>query len=1188
MVKRNNLTDIPPPETHFALGQANPLIISHPEDTTVCEGAYPSFSVTVSGNETDYTYAWYKDGVPIPGGDPHYSGRLTATLTINGAELTDAGTYYCIVRDRFLRTTTSHSATLIVNKIPKAIVSIEKQDHECSDVPFDNIVLGLSEFVPGTTFVWTRTTHDGIETSIPESGTALSIGDALSGSFNNFTNEPITITFEITPVGAAPTMCTGQCVTSTVTVNPKPQINPVTSEICYGGNTEIKLVSETIFTMPIEDILQFGYRAYTTSSSVGGFAGTQPNAAYGTVIRNPYSNGSDTLQSVFYNIVPYFTSTLAGCLAGDSVSFETKIHAQPLQDIIITQPLLCDGGSNAEMEAITSVGAGGTEGYYFEWVRNSTLQANGNNLNELTGIRGGLWTVTVTDNLNCSNMKTMTVSGSKLDPVMRVQRNDLGYATSCPGSADGEIQIGEFGLTSVAPFEYWIVKEEEDIASASFHGFISHKGLPYTQITGVSPGMYYLHIIDANGCSTDIVPVEYVNDPPEIEVTFESKKYEGGFDVSCKGYDNGEVWVSKISGGNGVFSFKWSTTIGGAAIETSDKLENIPAGKYYLTVTDFHGCEKLDSVIITEPDGMSLVSYELSVKTDGVYNVSCHDGDDGYINIEIEGGSGVFTYSWTGPNGFTSTQKNITGLEAGDYRCTVTDLNDCQLITPIFTLYEPPNITIATTLSVISGYNIGCYGGTGSVQVMATGGIDLGAGGYQYTWSTENGSGIVQGQKDQPALTAGTYLLTVKDINGCVKSIDITLTQPDAITLQFTTKHITCATSVFNDGAVSLTVSGGVAPYSYLWSNGATTKDISDLTEGNYTVTVTDANGCTATSVVTVVNPPLLTYTSQVSNYNGFNVSCFDMSNGYININITGGTAPYLFSWTGPDGFIAYTQSISGLKAGTYTVHIADSLGCTANQVFNLSEPNKLGMNIDVSKSRDGLYNLNCAGDRTGYIDINPVNGVGTVEYLWSDGLYGKTRNNLPAGRYSIIITDANGCYDNTSVTLTEPEPIKINFIVDKPFCPDMTDGAVTAEVNGGISANYLYRWYDNSTNSSLRNINTGWYPLEVEDLNGCIAKDSVKVEPLNRSCLVIPNAISPNGDLINDVWNIGNIHLYPEAEVKIFNRWGVSVWTSEKGYPRPWDGTREGRDLPVDSYHYIIDLHNGDRPMIGTITIVK
>jgi gliding motility-associated-like protein len=111
---------------------------------------------------------------------------------------------------------------------------------------------------------------------------------------------------------------------------------------------------------------------------------------------------------------------------------------------------------------------------------------------------------------------------------------------------------------------------------------------------------------------------------------------------------------------------------------------------------------------------------------------------------------------------------------------------------------------------------------------------------------------------------------------------------------------------------------------------------------------------------------------------------------------------------------------------------------------------------------------------------------------------------------------------------------------------------------------------------------------VAVTDANGCSARDSVLIHPLNEVCLVMPNAISPNGDLINDEWHIGLKELYPEMEVKIFNRWGELVWKSDRGYPVPWDGRSKGNVLPIDSYHYTIDLHNGSKPIIGHVTIVK
>jgi gliding motility-associated-like protein len=211
------------------------------------------------------------------------------------------------------------------------------------------------------------------------------------------------------------------------------------------------------------------------------------------------------------------------------------------------------------------------------------------------------------------------------------------------------------------------------------------------------------------------------------------------------------------------------------------------------------------------------------------------------------------------------------------------------------------------------------------------------------------------------------------------------------------------------------------------------------------------------------------------------------------------------------------------------------------------------------------------------------------AEYLWADGIFGNTRLNIPAGEYSFIIVDANNCHIDSTVTLTEPDSINLVFDVTQPTCPDQPDGEIILTVTGGfIGTDYLYEWSDNSTSRNLTNIIKGFYSVTVTDLNLCSAKDSVFIEPLNESCLIIPNAISPNGDLINDVWNIGLVELYPEIEIKIFNRWGEIIWRSEKGYPQPWDGTSNGSPLPIDSYHYIIDLHNGSRLIIGNITIVK
>jgi gliding motility-associated-like protein len=452
-----------------------------------------------------------------------------------------------------------------------------------------------------------------------------------------------------------------------------------------------------------------------------------------------------------------------------------------------------------------------------------------------------------------------------------------------------------------------------------------------------------------------------------------------------------------------------------------------------------------------------------------------------------------------------------------------------------------------------------------------------------------NGSGLIPAQRDQLTLTAGSYHVAIVDSNMCPASRDITLTQPQAISTLLNPTHITCYPAGFNNGSINLTVSGGAGPYLYNWSNGATTKDINGLTQGYYKVTVRDINGCYRPDSVRINLPPDLTYTSLLSSFNSYNISCRGLSDGSIQITPVTGKPSYIYNWTGPGGFVSPNQNISGLKNGTYSLQITDANQCKATGIFNLTEPGKLGATITLSTSSLGVFNINCAGARTGSIKIDPVNNVGTVNYLWSDGATGKSRSNLPAGEYDIIITDQNNCHADSTIILTEPDSLKTSFSVSQAFCPDSFDGEIRLSVSGGvIAADYLYKWSNNSTSQNLSNIFAGFYKVTVTDGNNCSVKDSVKMEPLNKSCLIIPNAISPNNDNINDVWNIGRIELYPQMEIKIFNRWGELLWMSEKGYPHPWDGRSKGSLLPIDSYTYIIDLHNGSKAILGNITIVR
>ncbi|MFZ2790587.1 MAG: gliding motility-associated C-terminal domain-containing protein, partial [Bacteroidales bacterium] len=345
------------------------------------------------------------------------------------------------------------------------------------------------------------------------------------------------------------------------------------------------------------------------------------------------------------------------------------------------------------------------------------------------------------------------------------------------------------------------------------------------------------------------------------------------------------------------------------------------------------------------------------------------------------------------------------------------------------------------------------------------------------------------------------------------------------------------------------------------------------------------------TVTVTLTVHPLITYNTELSDYNGYNISCFGYNNGSIRLTPTIDLAPFTYRWRGPGGYSATNNTgyVSDLYAGDYIITITDRYGCHVTDTITLTEPDKLSMTYVLSESNDLLFNINCHGASTGWAAINPVNNVGAVNYVWSDyATRDSLRTNMKAGIYSLTIIDANSCRADSTIELTEPPALELAFDVKHAYCPDMPDGEIALTVTGGSPlGGHTFHWSNGETTQDLAGILPGLHTVSVTDYNGCTVLGSILVRPKNEICLIIPEAFSPNGDGYNDTWEIGNIELYPNMEIKIFNRWGQKLWESESGYPHPWDGRSNGSRLPIDSYHYVIDINNGSKPIIGTITIV-
>jgi gliding motility-associated-like protein len=1177
----------------------------------------PRISVTVpdtlfcNGSTVNFTI----DSLVVSRGEVMYDLDVTYPAGVSGI-LSDGSRQIINIEDLLTNTTNSYQTvtytfrpyiqgkpgdptcndgvevTILIHVEPTARVALTLADDELCNGESVNIQLST-----------VTTPYRGIEfnvdaiNSYPEitgftDRTGLIVTDIITEALTNSGDTARMVTYVVSPVTLdvnGNQKCNGINDTVEVWVNPTPRATPVNStpQICYGGTTDVILLTPTVMRSGVNE---FNYTISATAPTtvVGGNRTPLNSIAPGTHLQFPYTNESDTMQSVFFHITPKVTGP--GCPYGPAIIAEVKVHAHPLQSLEIRDSITCDGGQDGSLEIIH---ARGMDPMWVAWTGPDYWEDAGYNMYIVEERRQGYYTATVTDELGCVNVGLLNL----IEPNTEVAFYFDDFI-SCPGAGDARIALA-LAEGQAPPYYYYLVRNMTDTV---YQGPMPLLGDPPIYLNNIQPGEYLLIIEDANGCKKTELRTLY--DAPETMVRFEKSHYSD-YNISCDGYNDGSIWVNSIrsyymAGPDSVFvntrapySYLWTATDGGVITgsATDSILVNVPAGTYHLTVTDRLGCEFHFTDTLTEPDGIDLMSESVSLSADGNYEISCFGRNDGFITLEFDGGSGAYSYAWTGPNAYTATTASIANLTAGAYELTVTDGNLCQKVYP-YLLEEPDSVGINVVKSLTPDglFNISCNGQDGTIDITVFGGS--GPGTYAYDWKDDNNPGWSSNMEDQ-AVKAGSYRVYVTDANGCTTDRGVVLTQPMPLALSLAVSEITCLTAPsYNDGAIDLTVTGGKTPYSFAWTGPAGftsgAEDISGLTHGNYEVTVTDDYGCIITADTVMNMPEPLTIGYRQSDYNGFNVSCLGRSDGWLRVIPLTGTGPYDFIWSGPGGFTAATDSISGLRVGVYTVTATDRHLCTVTENITLASPGQLSMTLNIWPSAGGSFNINCNGGATGRIDISPVNAAGTSTYFWSDGQQGALRTNLGAGVHEVIIRDANGCSADTTVTLTQPEPLDISFSMISPYCPESTDGTIFAGVTGG-EGSYSFMWSNGQTMQEISGLTAGLYLVEARDFNGCTLTDSVTLAPVNDICVGIPNAFSPDGDGINEYWNIARITLYSEAEVIILNRWGTVVWKSAKGYPEPWDGrASNGKVLPMDSYHYAIDLHNGEKPIVGHVTIIR
>lgn len=636
----------------------------------------------------------------------------------------------------------------------------------------------------------------------------------------------------------------------------------------------------------------------------------------------------------------------------------------------------------------------------------------------------GNYNVVATDDNGCIANGSVTI----VEPPLLTIVLDTVLDVSCNGFTDGFASVTVNGGSGAYSFTWDLNGSIVDTLQA-----------PST----LAAGTYLVTVTDDNGCTASIFIT--VNEPTPLTSTYVA------VDALCAGDNTGYAFVSP-TGGVAPYTFQWDAA---AALQQTDTASGLTAGTYGVMITDDNGCNyPINNIVIDEPQPLNFVSSTSSPSTCGSTN--------GGASVSVGGGSGTLNYAWnSNPAQFTAI---ASGLSAGNYTVVVTDQNGCLDSTAVNVIdLGSPTVTIPTSTDV------SCNGAAdGTATAVITGGILP----YTYAWNTTP----VQNTITATGLDALTYSITVTDSNGCVASANTTIQQANALVAVIgTPTNVRCNGG--SDGAAMVLTAGGTSPITYLWNDAAsqTTATASNLVAGTYFVIATDSNLCTASDTVTITEPDVLVVGLDTL----INVSCNGVADGFIDINATGGTFPYVsYAWT-PS--VSTGQTANGLTQGSYDVVVTDTKGCTATNSFIITEPSALLITLDSIPSTCGNGNGSAVVSST-------VGGTSPYTYSWNDPSNQQTplASNLAANTYTVTVKDDHNCMVTQSIAVINlAGPIIDSVTKINVLCNGGNDGAATVFASGGSALNYLWTPTGQIT-STADTLAVGVYSVTVTDTNGC------------------------------------------------------------------------------------------------------
>jgi gliding motility-associated-like protein len=670
-----------------------------------------------------------------------------------------------------------------------------------------------------------------------------------------------------------------------------------------------------------------------------------------------------------------------------------------------------------------------------------------------------------------------------------------------------------------------------------------------SSISNLMAGIYTLRIEDRNGVS--ITEQYTVTQPDLLAITTDLEQ-----NISCFEGSDGAIEIS-ISGGTLSYSFKWTTTDGAGIVQGNEDQSGLNAGTYNLELTDNNACVSTKTFILTEPKAIRISTV---LKED----ILCFGDATGAIEIAVTGGtpievsSGVFeyTYSWSGPNGFTSNVQNISNLFIGTYTIEVTDELGCLKRTDI-ELTQPTAIEIDYTKTDAT-----CYGGAdGSIDVTVTGGRPP----YQISWSNLGNS------FSQSNLSAGNYVATIVDENKCEANVTITIEQP-IFFIESIVSPISCNNA--SDASIVLNLRGGIAPFTVLWSDDPSAGlQRNNLSPGTYSVTIADsaANQCPIQQTFLFTDPPVIGVSETITDATDCNI----VNSGSINLNVSGGTKPYSFLWNTNQ----ITKDLTNIPPGDYSVEIKDKNNCVINKQFSIYRQEPIEVEFLVTEIPD--CDLKTVSQRT---VAKVTGGFPPYTYSWSAGSVSITDNTIMTtsqqGSYTLTITDGKGCTESKIFLVDLPTIGNADysydaFSIDNYNLLSIEDPVQFTNLTIGNYSNITWDFGDGSPTTSDENpvhiydqVGIFNVVLKIELDFGCIEIIEKTLNITQGYVLINPNAFTPNNDGYNETIR-PSFTGFKEIEMTIYDTWGVPIYYENNLELNGWDGTIKG--LPAENGNYVM-----------------